>query len=79
MKAFIKSIDEKAWLPILKGWSPPTVATDDTAVTLKSEETWTKAENTLANNNFKTLNAIFDTVDATQFKLISACESARDA
>ena len=83
MKAFIKSIDEKAWLSILKGWSSPTVAiddmTDDTIVTLKYEETWTKAENTLANNNFKALNAIFAIVDATQFKLISVCESARDA
>ena len=83
MKAFIKSIDEKAWLSILKGWSSPTVATnvttDDTTVTLKSEETWTKVENTLANNNFKALNAIFATVDTTQFKLISACKSARDA
>ena len=65
VKAFIKSIDEKAWLSILKGWSPPTVAIDDTIVTLKSEETWTKAENTLANNNFKALNVIFATVDAT--------------
>ena len=83
VKAFIKSIDEKAWLSILKGWSPPIVATDvttdDTTVTLKSEETWTKAENTLANNNFKAFNAIFAIVDATQFKLISACESAMDA
>ena len=28
VKAFIKSIDEKAWLSILKGWSPLIVATD---------------------------------------------------
>ena len=47
-------------------------------VTLKSEETWTKEENTLANSNFKALNAIFAIVDVTQFKLISACESTRD-
>ena len=79
VKAFIKLIDEKAWLSILKRWSSPTVATDDTTVTLKSEEIWTKAENTLANNNFKALNAIFATVDATKFKLISVCESTRDA
>ena len=83
VKAFIKSIDEKAWLSILKGWSPPTVATDDmtddTTVTLKSEETWTKAENTFANNNFKALNSIFATVDVTQFKLIYVCESVSDA
>ena len=37
VKAFIKSIDEKAWLSILKGWFLPTIATDDTTVTLKSE------------------------------------------
>ena len=79
VKAFIKSINEKAWLSILKKWSLPTVATNDMTVTLKSEKTWTKAENILANNNFKTLNAIFSTVDVTQLKLISACESARDA
>ena len=39
VKAFIKSIDEKAWLSILKGWSSPTVATDDMTITLKSEKT----------------------------------------
>ena len=32
----------------------------------------------MANNNFKTLNVIFATVDVTQFKLIFACESAKD-
>ena len=83
VKAFVKSIDEKAWLSILKGWSPPTVViddmTDDTTVTLKSEETWTKAENTLTNSNFKAVTAIFAIVDLIQFKLISACESVRDA
>ena len=79
MKTFIKSIDEKTWLSILKGWSPPTVTTDDTTVTLKSEKTWTKVENTLANSNFKALNVIFTTVDVTQFKLISACESVINA
>ena len=82
VKAFIKSIDEKAWLSILKGWFPPIVATDvttdDTTITLKSEKTWRKAKNTLANSNFKALNAIFATIDVTQFKLIYACEAAKD-
>ena len=78
MKAFIKSIDEKSWLSILKGWFAPTVVTDDTTVTSKSEKTWKKVENTFANSNFKALNAIFATVDVTQFKLISICESVKD-
>ena len=33
----------------------------------------------MANYNFKALNDIFATVDVNQFKLISACESARKA
>ena len=34
-------------------------------VTLKSEETWSKKEDCLANNNFKVLNDIFATIDIT--------------
>ena len=36
-------------------------------------------EDRLANYNFKALNVIFATIDVNQFKLISACESARKA
>ena len=54
-------------------WTPPTVTT------VKSDETWTKEENSFATTNFKALNAIFASVDSTQFKLISACESAKEA
>ena len=78
VKAYIKAIDEKAWHSILTGWTSPTVTTDE-VTTIKSEKTSTKAENNLVNFNFKALNAIFSHVDANQFKLISACESARDA
>ena len=78
VKAYIKAIDEKAWHLILTRWTSPIVTTDE-VTTIKSEETWTKTENNLANINFKALNAIFSHVDANQFKLISACESTRDA
>ena len=77
VKVYIKAIDEKAWQAILTRQSPPTVTTKDE--TLKSKETWTKEEDSLANNNFKALNVIFVVVDVTRFKLISACESAKDA
>ena len=63
VKAYIKAIDEKAWHSILTGWTSPTVITDE-VTTVKSEETWTKVENNLANFNFKALNAIFSHVDA---------------
>ena len=46
---------------------------------VKSEEIWSKKEDNFANSYFKALNAIFIAVDVTQFKLISDCESAKDA
>ena len=45
----------------------------------KPEKRWTIEEDRLANNNFKAFNVIFATVDVTQFKLISVCESTKDA
>ena len=78
VKAYIKAIDERSWKFVVIGWTPPTVTTDE-VTTVKSEETWTKEENSLATANFKVLNRIFASVDSIQFKLISACESAKDA
>ena len=77
VKAYIKAIDESVWRSILIGWTPPIVTTDS-AMTSKSKETWSKKESALATANFKALNAIFVSVDANKFKLISSCECARD-
>ena len=45
---------------------------------LKPETTWSTEEDKLANNNSKALNVIFNGVDATQFMLISMCETTKD-
>ena len=79
MKAFIKSVDEKAWKAILTGWDHPMTRNDKRESVLKPEVEWTANEDKLANNNSKALNAIFNAVDANQFKLISTCETAKEA
>ena len=79
MKAFIKSMDEKAWRAILTGWDHPMKNDDNGESVKKSEVEWTAVEDRLANSNSKALNAIFNAVDAIQFKLISTCESAKEA
>ena len=43
------------------------------------EVDWTTNEDKLANSNSKALNAIFNAVDANQFKMISTCETAKEA
>ncbi|KAG9447558.1 hypothetical protein H6P81_013686 [Aristolochia fimbriata] len=79
IRAFIKALDEKAWKSVLTSWTPPTItnAADDT--TAKLEIDWTVAEDKVSNQNAKALNAIFYGVDQERFKLISTCESAKDA
>ena len=46
MTAFLKSIDNKTWRAILKGWTPPvnktTEGSSTTTPDYKKEEDWTK-------------------------------------
>ena len=79
MKSFIKSIDEKAWRAVLIGWSPCVTKDNDGKEILKPELCWSVDKDKLANYNSHALNAIFNGVGASQFKLISTCESAEDA
>ena len=79
MKAFIKSMDEKAWGAILTCWTHPIKTNDQNEIMKKPEVKWTIEEDRLASNNFKALNVIFSVVDAYQFKLISTCEVAKEA
>ncbi|XP_012832499.1 PREDICTED: uncharacterized protein LOC105953386 [Erythranthe guttata] len=79
MKMFIKSMDEDAWRTVLTGWKRP-VAIDEKGIeTEKHEKDWSKAEQIAANMNSKALNAIFNGIDINQFKIISACECAKEA
>ena len=79
MKAFIKSMDEKAWRAILTSWTHPMKDNDKGESVKKPEVEWTVDEDRLANYNSKALNSIFNAINANQFKLISTCEIAKDA
>ena len=74
-----KAIDEKAWRAILTGWEHLITKDTERNEILKPEITWSMEEYMLANNNSKALNAIFNGVDANQFKLILIYETAKDA
>ncbi|KAI3462422.1 hypothetical protein Pfo_019085 [Paulownia fortunei] len=69
MRAFIKSVDEKAWKSVVFGWEHPI---------MENEKNGT-LDNEFASCNFKALNAIFTAVDSNQFQLIATCETAKEA
>ncbi|KAI3444057.1 hypothetical protein Pfo_000722 [Paulownia fortunei] len=68
MRAFIKSVDEKAWKSVVSGWQHPV-----------AEDLWTILDNEFASCNSKALHAIFSIVDSSQFRLIVTCEIAKEA
>ena len=79
MRSFIKSIDEKAWRLVIQGWEPPTKTYAEGKTVPKSEVEWTPEEDALSTQNSRGLNAIFNGVDLTQFKMISTAEVTKEA
>ncbi|WJX56910.1 hypothetical protein P8452_42523 [Trifolium repens] len=81
MTAFLKSLDNRTWKVVLRGWEHPKVK-DANGVDneeLKPDKDWTPAEDTLALGNNKALNALFNGVDKNMFRFIKQCTVAKDA
>ncbi|KAG2685396.1 hypothetical protein I3760_10G123700 [Carya illinoinensis] len=68
MRAFLKSLDERVWHLVERGWTKPEISID----------AWTKDEINNCNLNSKGLNAIFMAVSSEEFKRISMCEIAKE-
>ncbi|KAG9444874.1 hypothetical protein H6P81_016214 [Aristolochia fimbriata] len=78
MTAYIKSIDEDAWLSVLEGWSHPTVVLEGKMLD-KPQKNWTDVEKKSSNLNSKTLNVIFCGVSLEEFSKMSAITYAKEA
>ncbi|KAK2355658.1 gag-protease polyprotein [Trifolium repens] len=81
MTAFLRSIDSKVWKVVLTGWECPTYTSKEGTSTgvKKPEVEWTPEEETAAHYNHKAIYALFNGVDASVFKLIKNCVSAKEA
>ena len=66
MRVFLKSIDERVWLAIVNGWTPPTITTR-TVTTLKSTTLWDKTDFDTCGWNSKAMNAIYNGVTTEKF------------
>ena len=60
-------------------WKHPRTRNDKGNVNLTPKEKWFGDNDRLENYNSKALNAIFNGVDADQIKLITTCESVKEA
>ena len=79
MKAFIRAMDVRAWRSILTSWTPPMITNSEGKKILKPEIDWSTKDDRLANYNKKALHAIFNGCDIDHIKLISSCETDKEA
>ncbi|CAM8903158.1 unnamed protein product [Rhodiola kirilowii] len=79
MRSFLKSLDEKAWKAVLKGWTEPMMNNLTGEPIPKPEALWTEEEDKASMENSKAMNAIFSAVDENVMKLIINCEVAKEA
>ncbi|CAM8959835.1 unnamed protein product [Rhodiola kirilowii] len=79
MRSFLKSLDEKAWKAVLKGWTEPMMNNLTGEPIVKPEALWTEEEDKASMGNSKAMNAIFSAVDENVMKLIINCEVAKEA
>ncbi|MBA0557356.1 hypothetical protein Golob_014431 [Gossypium lobatum] len=76
MKAYIKSISEKAWLVVLTRWEPPMMDIENGKLA-NLELLWNVKGENFANANSKALYAIFCGADLQEFKRIAKCTVLR--
>lgn len=78
MDAFLKSIDNKTWKAVIKGWKHHVITSEDGTTSLKPEVEWVDAEGIEALGNSKDLNITFNGVDKNMFRLINICSKVKD-
>ena len=76
MRAFIKSIDEKAWLSVVNGYYIPTTTVVN-VTTPKTYEQWDALDYANANWKSKALNTIYSALTPEEFRRVSNCETAK--
>lgn len=79
MAVFLMSLDMRSWRAIISGWENPIEKDETGKITRKSKLKWINEEDNAAVGNFCALNALFNVVDETIFKLINTCKSAKEA
>ena len=63
----------------MTGWTPPIVTDNEGKKVLKPEVDWSTEDDCLANYNNRAFHAVFNGCDADHIKLISSCETVKEA
>lgn len=79
MISFIKSMGNKTWKTIIKGWTHPVVTTKDGTRSPKSKAYWSKDKDEESHGNSRALNSILNGVDKNVFLLINLFTEDKEA
>ena len=78
MRAYIRSINEKAWMSVEEGYELPTKRIEDGIMIAKPRAEWTAIDFDNARWHHQAVNAIFGGVDSTQLIYIQNLEPAKE-
>lgn len=79
MVVFLKSMGNKAWKTVIKGWKHPMVTSEGGTYNLKIDVEWTNDEDDEALGNSNTLNDNFNCMEKNMLRLINTCSEAKEA
>lgn len=79
MAVFLKSLGNKAWKVVIKGWKHPMITSEDGTTNQKLEADWTDVEDDEALGNSKALSENFNGVNKNIFRLINIYPEAKEA
>ena len=79
IKSFIRALDIRALRSILIGWKPFILTDSEGMKVIKPEVDWSNDDDCLANYNNMALHVTFNGFDTEHIKLISSCETTKEA
>ncbi|KAK0592242.1 hypothetical protein LWI29_015665 [Acer saccharum] len=79
MKSYLSTIDDRVWMVIEDGFTPPTVTAGEESIVPKPKAQWSIEEFEASKWNNKVMHALLSAMDKSQYKLIQITKNAHEA
>ncbi|KAK0593325.1 hypothetical protein LWI29_034781 [Acer saccharum] len=79
MESYLSTIDDRVWMVIEDGFTPPTVIVREESIMPKPKAQWSIEEFGASKWNNKVMHALLSAMDESQYKLIQITKNAHEA
>ena len=79
MESYLSAIDDRVWMVIEDGYTPPTLTAGDGSIVPKPKAQWSAEEFGALKWNNKAIHALLSVMDESQYKLIQITKNAHES